>query len=461
MKRIALLFTVLLFSGCSVTQKIDTVKPEPDTTGVIAYETETSFINMPVSIKLKDIAFQTNKILNGLIYEDNNITDDALELKIWKQAPIEIKEENGKIKTILPLKILAKYRYGTQAFGVSMYDTREFNMNGVITLVSDINLSNWKVQTTTSLKTLDWKESPSINIAGKSVAITYLMNPAIRIFKSKLEKTIDDAMKKSMDFKPNVMDALSKISNPVEMSAAYESWLRLVPLELYTTDAVLKKDVISMEMGLKCNMETFIGQQPKNNFDKDKIVLKPVTKMPNEITANIAAISTYADAAKIMNKNFQGQEFGSGSKKVKVLNVDLWQKDSKMIIALQLSGSLNGTIYLAGYPQYNSLTKEIYFDQLDYVVDTKSRLIKTANWLAQGMILRKMQESCRYSIQPNLEEGKANMMKYLSNYSPMPGVFINGKSDGIEFKKIKLTSNAIIAFLSIKGKINVSIDGLQ
>lgn len=461
MKRIALLFTVLLFSGCSVTQKIDTVKPEPDTTGVIAYETETSFINMPVSIKLKDIAFQTNKILNGLIYEDNNITDDALELKIWKQAPIEIKEENGKIKTILPLKILAKYRYGTQAFGVSMYDTREFNMNGVITLVSDINLSNWKVQTTTSLKTLDWKESPSINIAGKSVAITYLMNPAIRIFKSKLEKTIDDAMKKSMDFKPNVMDALSKISNPVEMSAAYESWLRLVPLELYTTDAVLKKDVITMEMGLKCNMETFIGQQPKNNFDKDKIVLKPVTKMPNEITANIAAISTYADAAKIMNKNFQGQEFGSGSKKVKVLNVDLWQKDSKMIIALQVSGSLNGTIYLAGYPQYNSLTKEIYFDQLDYVVDTKSRLIKTANWLAQGMILRKMQESCRYSIQPNLEEGKANMMKYLSNYSPMPGVFINGKSDGIEFKKIKLTSNAIIAFLSIKGKINVSIDGLQ
>ena len=461
MKRIALLCTVLLFSGCSVTQKIDTVKPEPDTTGVIAYETETSFINMPVSIKLKDIAFQTNKILNGLIYEDNNITDDALELKIWKQAPIEIKEENGKIKTILPLKILAKYRYGTQAFGVSMYDTREFNMNGVITLVSDINLSNWKVQTTTSLKTLDWKESPSINIAGKSVAITYLMNPAIRIFKSKLEKTIDDAMKKSMDFKPNVMDALAKISNPVEMSAAYESWLRLVPLELYTTDAVLKKDVITMEMGLKCNMETFIGQQPKNNFDKDKIVLKPVTKMPNEITANIAAISTYADAAKIMNKNFQGQEFGSGSKKVKVLNVDLWQKDSKMIIALQLSGSLNGTIYLAGYPQYNSLTKEIYFDQLDYVVDTKSRLIKTANWLAQGMILRKMQESCRYSIQPNLEEGKANMMKYLSNYSPMPGVFINGKSDGIEFKKIKLTSNAIIAFLSIKGKINVSIDGLQ
>ncbi|AWG24015.1 DUF4403 family protein [Flavobacterium kingsejongi] len=461
MKCIALLFTVLLFSGCSVTQKIDTVKPEPDTTGVIAYETETSFINMPVSIKLKDIAFQTNKILNGLIYEDNNITDDALELKIWKQAPIEIKEENGKIKTILPLKILAKYRYGTQAFGVSMYDTREFNMNGVITLVSDINLSNWKVQTTTSLKTLDWKESPSINIAGKSVAITYLMNPAIRIFKSKLEKTIDDAMKKSMDFKPNVMDALAKISNPVEMSAAYESWLRLVPLELYSTDAVLKKDVITMEMGLKCNMETFIGQQPKNNFDKDKIILKPVTKMPNEITANIAAISTYADAAKIMNKNFQGQEFGSGSKKVKVLNVDLWQKDSKMIIALQLSGSLNGTIYLAGYPQYNSLTKEIYFDQLDYVVDTKSRLIKTANWLAQGMILRKMQESCRYSIQPNLEEGKANMMKYLSNYSPMPGVFINGKSDGIEFKKIKLTSNAIIAFLSIKGKINVSIDGLQ
>jgi hypothetical protein len=39
-----------------------------------------------------------------------------------------------------------------------------------------------------------------------------------------------------------------------------------------------------------------------------------------------------------------------------------------------------------------------------------------ANWLAQGLILRKIKENCRYSIKTNLDEGKT-MMKYLQNYS--------------------------------------------
>jgi len=101
----------------------------------------------------------------------------------------------------------------------------------------------------------------------------------------------------------------------------------------------------------------------------------------------------------------------------------------------------------------------MYFDQLDYVLDTKSRLMKTANWLAQGYVLKKIQQSCRYSIQPNLDEGKSSMQKYLKNYSPMPGVFINGTMKDIEFQRFQLTNKAIIAFIKVDGDVSVSVDG--
>jgi hypothetical protein len=208
-------------------------------------------------------------------------------------------------------------------------------------------------------------------------------------------------------------------------------------------------------------METLIGRQPESKFNATKIILKPVIKIPKQISANIAAVSTYTEASKIMTKNFVGQEFSSGSKKVKVQNVAIWHKDGKMVIALDLLGSVNGTIYLAGFPQYNDLTKEIFFDKLDYALDTKNKLMRTANWLAQGLILRKIQESCRYSIKPNLEEGKQSMMSYLKNYSPMPGVFVNGKMEDIQFQKIQLTNQAIIAFIKVNGTVNVSVDGLK
>jgi hypothetical protein len=456
---------IVSISGCSTSQKIATLKPEPDDAIPLVYENVPSFINLPISVKLKDIENQTNSLLNGLIYEDNNIEDDDIEMKVWKLAPITIVNDHGtsgeRIKTILPLKVIVKYRIGTKKLGISLYDTREFNLNGVVTLLSDVSLTNWKLNTTTELKSLDWNESPTMTVFGKNVPVTYLINPGVKLFKSKLEKKIDASIEKSMDFKPNVLAALEKICTPFEMSDVYQSWLRIVPIEIYSTNAKLKNDTFMLEMGMKCNMETLIGSKPESKFDATKIILESVTKIPQEITANIVAVSTYHEASKIMTKNFSGQEFGSGSNKIKVQNVAIWQKKGKMIIALDVMGSVNGTIYLAGLPQYNEQTKEVFFDQLDYALDTKNKLMRTANWLTQGLVLRKIQQSCRYSIKPNLEEGKQSMMNYLKNYSPMQGVYVNGKMEDIQFQKIELTNQAIIAFIKVKGTVNVSVNGLK
>jgi hypothetical protein len=245
------------------------------------------------------------------------------------------------------------------------------------------------------------------------------------------------------------------------MSEAYKTWLRIVPIEAYSTNVKLKNDSFLLNMGMKCNMETSIGKKPDSKFESNKIILKAVEKIPEQIAANIAAVSSYQEASRLMTTNFAGQEFGSGSKKVKVQNVAIWHKDGKLVIALDLLGSVNGTIYLTGVPQYNDTTKEIYFDKLDYVLDTKSRLMRTANWLAQGIILKKIEENCRYSIKQNLDEAKQSMMGYLKNYSPMPGVFINGKMEDIQFQKVELTNQAMIAFIKVNGNINVSIDGLK
>ena len=459
------LFTLLTVSCASTSQKIAALKPEPDDAVPLTYSSTPSYINLPVSIKLKDIENQTNTLLNGLIYEDNKIEDDNIEIKVWKQAPITIRNDHGKegekIKTVLPLKVWVKYRIGTKTLGVELYKTQEFNLNGVITLLSGVSLNNWRLNSKTTLKSLDWVESPTMTVFGKNMPLTYLINPAVSLFKSKIEKSIDTAIEDSMDFKPNVMDALSKICTPIEMSEAYKSWLRIAPIEVYSTSPKLKNDSFLVNMGMKCNMETLIGYKPESKFETKKIILKSVEQIPEQISANIAAVSTYLDASKLITANFVGQEFGSGSKKVKVQNVAVWHKEGKMVIALDLLGAVDGTIYLNGIPQYNETTKEIYFDKLDYVLDTKSKLMRTANWLAQGIILKKIEENCRYSIKQNLDDAKQSMMAYLKNYSPMPGVFINGKMEDIQFQKVQLTNQAIIAFIKVNGTINVAIDGLK
>lgn len=208
-------------------------------------------------------------------------------------------------------------------------------------------------------------------------------------------------------------------------------------------------------------METIIGKKPDSKFNANRIALKTVPKIPQQLSANIVAISGYQEASRLMTKNFNGQEFGSGNKKVKVNKVDIWHKNGKMIIALEVQGTVNGTLYLAGIPAYNEQKKEIYFENLDYALDTKNKLTRTANWLAQGLILKKIEQSCRYSIKPNLDEAQQNIKNYLMNYSPMPGVFVNGKMQDIEFKKVALTNQAILAYLKLDGNVQITVDGFE
>ena len=54
-----------------------------------------------------------------------------------------------------------------------------------------------------------------------------------------------------------------------------------------------------MDMGLKCDMQTMVGQQPKNTFDAKNIVLKPVSKMPDQITASIGAKFVFKNRSRI------------------------------------------------------------------------------------------------------------------------------------------------------------------
>lgn len=456
---LAVFFVITLFNSCATTKKIEALKPLPSDDSPMVYKNKTSFIAMPVEISVNEIENQLNKNLSGLIYEDDNLEDDNTQMKIWKTGKIKLTERNGVITSEIPLKIWSQFKYGTEYFGLN--DTRQISLDGTITLESKAHLNNWKLTTTSKLKDFNWNESPSILVAGKKIPITYIINPTLSIFKSKVSKTIDDAIDKSCDFKPQVLETLGVISKPFLSSDAYETWFKLIPIELYVTDAALKNGKITMDMGLKCDMQTMVGMEPRNNYDASKIILKPVAKMPDKVTVSVAAVSTYQSASKIITKNFKGQEFASGSRKVTVQHVEIWQKDKKIIIALDLTGSLNGTIYLSGYPNFNALSKEIYFDELNYVLNTKSVLLKSANWLLQGTILNKIKESCRYSIQENLDEGKKNMEPYLNNYSPMKGVFVNGSLDDFNFEKVELTNKAIIAFITTSGKMNIKIDGLE
>ena len=69
---------MLIFSSCGTSKQISTLKPEADLAAPLVYDKEPSHLNIPITIKLRDIANQTNKSLDGLIYDDKILEDDNI-----------------------------------------------------------------------------------------------------------------------------------------------------------------------------------------------------------------------------------------------------------------------------------------------------------------------------------------------------------------------------------------------
>ena len=111
MKKILPLLMFSFLFGCSTSNKIGTLKPEPSKNTIAVFKTTTSFVSMPMEISMKEIENQLNKSLNGLIYEDNNLEDDETEMKIWKTGAIKLIEKDGKIQSTIPLKIWSLFKY--------------------------------------------------------------------------------------------------------------------------------------------------------------------------------------------------------------------------------------------------------------------------------------------------------------------------------------------------------------
>jgi hypothetical protein len=161
-----------------------------------------------------------------------------------------------------------------------------------------------------------------------------------------------------------------------------------------------------------------------------------------------------------MQKNFAGEKFESGKRSVTVRNINLWGKDGKMIVETGLQGTVNGTFYLAGVPKYDAVKREVYLDEVDFVLDSKNKLLKTGDWLVHGLIAKKIQQSCRFSISDQLKEGEKTMATYLTNYEPVKGVKVNGSMTQLAPNKVFLTPNALVAMVVAKGKVGISINGM-
>ena len=130
--------------------------------------------------------------------------------------------------------------------------------------------------------------------------------------------------------------------------------------------------------------------------------------------------------------------------------------NKKIGIKISFSGKKKGTLFLLGTPYYNSKNKVLSFPDLDFDIQTKNLLLKSAKWLLNKKVKDKMIAAAVFNLEAEINNIKKQINTAL-NQKYMSKITLSGSIDKIDIKQISLLENELFIRAIGTGSLKVSL----
>lgn len=429
----------------------------------VEFTPQVSAFSIPFNFSIPEMQALANKYTEGVLYEDNTMDDDHFMVKVEKHSPITLSLYGNEIQYRVPLKIWGKGSASLKSFGLSLSNEEE--VEGAIALVFRTKVDFdpfWNIQPTTRFISYEWLVQPKFSISVLSVPFKMVADRMIKNQQKSISMMIDEQIRKNVNTRKYIETAWDYMHQPIRLSDDPPTWLRLQPKELYVSPFTSDLQHLYVTVGLKAVTETVIGKQPlstKSNLPNYKVDKKASPDYNVELAVNVS----YEDVTEMSRKYLKDQvyTFNNGKKKIKIDDLNFYGNAEKMVVEVALSGSLNGKVYLKGLPVYDSLTRKVVFSKLDFDLDTKNKLTKSADWLAHDVLVKKMAPYFSYYIGDYLDSAAVQVKNSLKRNQLHQNFIVDGTLDKLHPSEIILTKQGIIAMVKANGVVKLFVTGLD
>jgi Domain of unknown function (DUF4403) len=453
----ALILMFSLFFACKSGSKVTNAPRPPEQYATLQDTPQVGTITIPIHITTDELTRSLNKTLSAqALYEDFSYDDgggDNLMLSAWLSQGLTVFVSGNTLKYRIPMKLWMKKKFligeaeATGELALGFKTTYTIN-------------PDWSLSTQTVVEYHEWPVPPALKTPLGNIGVEAISNLALNRSKTTLAQSLDRVISQQMSLRPYVQDAWDAIQIPTLLSEDYKMWLKTTPTSIGMSPLKSYNNTITATIKVDCLNDVTFGEQPAFRGNSPLPPLTTTDEVPEDFELRFVTDITYAEAERISKGMIVGQTFESGGKKVTVNDLKIWGNSDQLVVNTNLAGAFNGQIYFIGKPRFNSTKNQIEMTDLDYQVDTKSMLLRSASWIFQGPIKRQMAQAMTFPLDENLAELKKSVQETLNRYEITPGVILTGQLADIQVQDIRLTPQGIRIYLYSKGKVNVTVEGL-
>ena len=458
--KFAILVALVVFvSSCKTTMQIERPKESYLPSNLAPAISE---LPLEVEVDIKKLEAAINKKMNGLIFEGEKLNNQDLSVKIWKAQNFSFIVKNNVIEYRVPLKLWTRFAWTVEKFGISVGDNYEANGSIALNYKTTIEIDkNWKLVAKTTPNGFQWIETPKLNVIGVSVPVTPIANIALQKSEKLITDQIDAALAQMVDLKKYVTMAWTEAQKPMQVSAENNLWVRITPKDVLVSPFETKGQKLNVSISLQALIESFMGVKPEPNKPTAVPAFKMAATQPKEFNLNIAADATYDKISEMAKSQLVNKTFTEGKKTITITDLSVFGSNGKPVFVADVTGSLKGRIYFTGTLAYNAEKVAVEVLNPEFDLKTKNALVKSAGWLLNGLIIKKITPYLTYPVKTELESMKAEANKMLSNYKVYDGVSLTGKLNNVSVKSLDLVPGAIRLNANVRGNIALNVDELN
>ncbi|WP_162944955.1 DUF4403 family protein [Flavisolibacter nicotianae] len=241
-------------------------------------------------------------------------------------------------------------------------------------------------------------------------------------------KDVLDGLKKELDASKKAMeDSFSVINLKPYLQQAWNllndaytipgiGTFRLNPKNIRMQNLSASNDLLNMSIGITASpVVSFIKAAPASTPLPDLTA----ANSPGGFSIFLEAALQYDSLSRVVNGYMAGKRFdlseGLFARHIVVDNVTLaGNSEGNLLIKLDFSGSFNGSAFFNGRPTYNAATQTIEVQNLDYDLQTKNLLLKTAKWLFNGKIESELKKAASIPLGTYFASAQKSLNGYLN-----------------------------------------------
>jgi hypothetical protein len=273
--------------------------------------------------------------------------------------------------------------------------------------------------------------------------------------KSALASKLPDIDRKvgTVDLTERVTGWWGLLNRPIRLTDGV--WLALQPQRLRMGKVSGESRVLTVPVTLDARPTIVTGAEPQ-------IQVTPLPPLARDTVVDgfrieMDGLVDYATATRAVTSALAGRRFTRAGRTVAVQEIAVQPASrGRLLLSIAFAGDAAGRLQLIGTPRYQPASGIVDVPDLDFDLDTDSKLVSGYAWLRSDELRATIREKAHVPVQPALDKGRELLLSGL-NRKLGDAVTLSATVDSVAVKGLFVTRDALIVRAEATGNAGVAV----